>query len=326
MRSMRGRVVALLAAMVLGSALPAFSQPVFWGAAARVNGVEISNEALEHAFEEYLRERGENIGAMRQPARVKEVKRATLDLLIDQELAWQAAEKSGVLATPEEVDRALADMADQFHSREAFLARLDTEGYTEEGYREHLRRLASARKYLEHVAGGRVVDDTEVHAFYVANLDEFRLPEQVRARHILLRLPPDADEARVAAATRRLEGLRVQLDAGADFAALAREHSEDAASTTRGGDLGFFARGQMVAPFEAAAFALEPGEVSPVVRSSYGLHLIRVEERRPAETVPEDQAREQVRTYLQARGAEDAVSAELRRLRANARIEVLIAL
>ena len=325
MSRLRARLATPLLATLLASSLPAHSQPVFYGAAARVNGVEISNETLEHGFEEYLRDRGENITAMRQPGRVKAMKRETLELLIDQELAWQAAEKSGVLATPAEVDKALADMQGQFHSKEAFLARLATEGYTEESYREHIHRLESARKYLEQAAKEQAVDDAEVHAFYVANPDRFRWPEQVRARHILLRVPPDADEATVAAATKRLEGLHERLDAGADFAALAREHSEDG-TAAQGGDLGFFARGQMVAPFEAAAFALAPGQVSQVVRSPFGLHLIRVEERRPARTVPEEQAQEQIGTYLQRRGVEDAVAAELLRLRANARIEVLVAL
>ena len=325
MRHRRGRLATLLAATVLGCALSAHSQPVFYGTAARVNGAEISNETLERSFEEYLRERGENIGAIRNPDRVKEMKRETLDLLIDQELAWQGAEKAGVLATPEEVDQALAEMQGQFHSREAFLTRLATEGYTEAGYREHIRRLESARKYLDRVADAVQADDAKMHAFYVDNPDKFRMPEQVRARHILLRVAPDADDATVGAARQRLETLRARLDAGADFATLAQEYSEDD-TAAQGGDLGFFSRGQMFAPFEAAAFALEPGQVSQVVRSPFGLHLIRVEEHRPAQTVPEEQARAQIRAYLQASGAEDAVAAELRRLRANAKIEVLMPL
>jgi hypothetical protein len=102
---------------------------------------------------------------------------------------------------------------------------------------------------------------------------------QVRARHILLRVPPDATPAQRDTLIRRAQEIRTQARAGQDFAELARQHSEDPAAE-RGGDLGFFGRGQMVAPFEEAAFALEPGEVSDVVETPFGFHIIRLEEQR----------------------------------------------
>ncbi len=149
-----------------------------YGIAAKVNGVGISNETLERTFQEYLREKNVNIAAVRNPDRVKGMRREALDLLIDQELAWQAAQKESVLATPAEVDEAVGAMRGQFKSEQAFVNRLAIEGYTGESYREHLRRLVSARKYLDRVAAkAPPVSDEEIHSFYTANPDKFTMTE-----------------------------------------------------------------------------------------------------------------------------------------------------
>ncbi|HUF12868.1 MAG TPA: peptidylprolyl isomerase [Longimicrobiales bacterium] len=118
---------------------------------------------------------------------------------------------------------------------------------------------------------------------------------EVRARHILLRIPADPTAAQ-RDSVRNLAGqLRDRARGGADFAALATEYSADPGSAAQGGDLGFFGRGAMVAPFEEAAFALEPGEVSDVVESPFGLHVIKLEERRmPDFEDVRDQFRQQV--------------------------------
>lgn len=102
---------------------------------------------------------------------------------------------------------------------------------------------------------------------------------QVRARHILFRLPPNATAEQRDSVIEIARQVREQALTGTDFAELARQHSEDPGSAAQGGDLGFFGRGQMVGPFEAAAFALEPGQVSELVETPYGFHVIKVEER-----------------------------------------------
>jgi len=252
------------------------------------------------------------------------MRRETLDLLIDQEVAWQAAEKAGVLATGAEVDDAVAAMRAGFKSGEAFATKLRIEGYTEASYREHLRRLVSAKKYLDRVAAAAPpVDDEAIRGFYTANPEKFRLPELVHARHILVKVDPAAgDEAR-RAAREKLADIRAEILAGGDFAALARRYSADA-SAERGGDLGFFPRGRMVKPFEDVAFALGPGEVSDVVETPFGLHVIQVVARRAAGAVSEAAAREQIRAHLGAVKAREAVESELRHLRAAATIKVLV--
>ena len=119
----------------------------------------------------------------------------------------------------------------------------------------------------------------QIEEYYEAHLDdEFTKPEQVKARHILIRAGADASDEERAAARAEAEALRDRTREGEDFAALAKDHSDDSGTSARGGDLGWFGRGSMVPPFEEAAFGLEPGSVSDVVETPFGYHVIQVEE------------------------------------------------
>jgi len=137
--------------------------------------------------------------------------------------------------------------------------------------------------------------DEQVRTYYDDRVaDRFTDPEEVHARHILIKVPSDAAEDVKAKKRGEADELVKQTRAGADFAALAIKRSEDPISAAKGGDLGFFPRGRMVPGFEAAAFALEPGQVSDVAESPFGYHVIKVEERKPGGPRPFDTVREQI--------------------------------
>jgi peptidyl-prolyl cis-trans isomerase D len=136
--------------------------------------------------------------------------------------------------------------------------------------------------------------EPRVRSAYQQHLERYHVPEQVHARHILFRLAKDAPPEQVEAVRKKAEAARERLLAGADFASLARELSNDPGSKDKGGDLGFFQRGQMVPAFEQAAFSLPPGTLSDLVRTDFGFHILRVEERRAAEDRSYDQVREEI--------------------------------
>ena len=142
----------------------------------------------------------------------------------------------------------------------------------------------------------------ELQALYDERSREFNTPEQVRARHILFSIPRDADDAKKAEIRGLAEATLERVRAGEDFAALAEELSQDPGSKSEGGDLGFFGRGQMVPPFEEAAFALDAGSISELVETSFGLHIIRTEEKRDAQEQTFDEVKQQL--------ARDLLSAE----------------
>lgn len=139
------------------------------------------------------------------------------------------------------------------------------------------------------------------------------LEKQVRARHILIKVDASADEAQKAEKKKQVEALLARAKKGEDFAALAQAHSEDTGSARQGGDLGFNPRGRMVAPFDDAQFALEPGQLSEVVESTFGFHIIKVETIREGDVPVEEAKRELAEgLYLSARAnelAEQAASA-----------------
>jgi peptidyl-prolyl cis-trans isomerase D len=137
---------------------------------------------------------------------------------------------------------------------------------------------------------------------------ELDTPEQVRARHILVSLDPAADEPTKAAARAKLDAAKKRIEAGEDFAAVAKEVSDDPGSKGSGGDLGFFKRGAMVGAFEAAAFSLEPGKLSDAVETPFGLHLIRVEEKKAASKLPYSEASARVAQELARIDAAAAVA------------------
>ena len=143
-----------------------------------------------------------------------------------------------------------------------------------------------------------VVTDEEVKRFYDANEKGFLAPEQVRARHILIRVPSDASGEERKKAREKIDGVGGRIRKGEDFARLAAELSEDSNSRMNGGDLGFFTKGQMAKPFEEAAFSLKPGQVSGVVETEFGYHLIKVEEHQEARMVTFDAVKEQIRGRL----------------------------
>ncbi len=164
------------------------------------------------------------------------------------------------------------------------------------------------------------IGDDEVERFYNENSEQFSRDEQVRARHILLQVN---EERSAEAAERELEAVRRRIEGGADFAAVAAEVSEDPGSKASGGDLGFFGRGQMVPAFEEAAFSAEIGELVGPVKTSFGAHLIEVQERRPGGLEPLAQARERIRGQLRIERARTVAESKAQELAARMRKEKL---
>ncbi len=141
------------------------------------------------------------------------------------------------------------------------------------------------------------ITDDEVRDYYDEHESEYVQEEEVRARHILAKVPEGASEKVEQDAKKKVEGVLAQVKAGGVFAKLAEENS-DCPSSSKGGDLGFFGRGQMAKPFEDAAFSLKVGEISDVIKTEFGYHIIKVEQRKEAETREFDQVADEVRTKL----------------------------
>ncbi|HEY3157441.1 MAG TPA: peptidyl-prolyl cis-trans isomerase [Vicinamibacterales bacterium] len=155
------------------------------------------------------------------------------------------------------------------------------------------------------------VTPQDVDSYYNANIQQFQTPEQVRASHILLKTE-GKDEAAV---RKQAEDVLKQAKApGADFAALAKKYSEDDGSKANGGDLDYFSKGRMVPEFEQAAFTLQPGQISDLVKSQFGFHVIKVVDKKPAATRTLDEMRPQILQTLQAQRVEQQIADRTRDL------------
>lgn len=172
------------------------------------------------------------------------------------------------------------------------------QGYYErhkESFREPERVKVEYVVYDENAFLPRVeVQEEDVQRYYDLHLDEFSSPERVRARHILFKVESSSSEETKEQVRNKAQQVLDRARKGEDFAHLAKEFSEDSGSAGEGGDLGFFERGKMVAPFEAVAFSLEPGSVSDLVETQFGYHIIKVEAKEPQRTRSLDEVRNSI--------------------------------
>jgi peptidyl-prolyl cis-trans isomerase D len=176
------------------------------------------------------------------------------------------------------------------------------------------RRIRYALVDTESIRTSTVVPEADIERFYNDNFEQYSTPDEIRASHILLRTE-GKDEAAVRALA---EDLLAQARGGADFTQLAAKYSDDTGSAERGGDLDFFRRGQMVPAFEEAAFALEPGGISDLVRSDFGFHIIKMTDRRAGTTTSLDEVRAQIIEQLSEQRAQAEASGRAERLAAEA--------
>ncbi len=241
--------------------------------------------------------------------------------VIDSVLLEQAAKKAGMKANEERVQQSISQIEQQAGGKEKFAETLAGGGMTVQEFTDMLRRMDLAQEYVDAKIKPTVtVTDADVKKFYDENPKMFEHPEEVHARHILIKVPKDADEATKKAAHDKAEKARARALKGEDFSKLAQEVSEGP-SAKNGGDLGFFTHDQMVKPFADAAFALSPGQISNVVETRFGYHVIKVEDKRPAGKQSLDEVKDRVKQYLENKKLGDAVNAKLDELRKAAKIE-----
>jgi peptidyl-prolyl cis-trans isomerase C len=248
-----------------------------------------------------------------------------LEDLIGNWLAVRELEKQGKAATPAEVDAQIAEIRSRFASEEELDRSLAERGFDRARLRQEISESITVRRWVEEsVAPSVEVSEEQVRSFFEANRDQMMEPEKVRARHILVAAGEGASAEQRQAARGEIEALRSRIEGGADFAEIARASSDDKSSGARGGDLGWFYRGQMVPSFDQVAFSLAPGELSSVVESPFGFHLIQVQEHVGETPVEFEQVRDELTRRLRQYELEQAVRRKLDELGESARVEILL--
>jgi peptidyl-prolyl cis-trans isomerase C len=286
---------------------------------AVVNGVGILRSEfelrLEQTVQAYMMQ-----GTPVPPADMVVLEEGLLDQLVATELLYQEALLRGLEPDTQAAELQFQQTRAQFPTEEAWDQALALNSVTEEELREQLLRGNIIQQIVEvALAAIEPVTQEEIQTFYDENPAYFETAEQVTASHILISTDSLTTDEEKADALARTQAIREELIEGADFATMAQEKSEGP-SGPRGGDLGTFGRGQMVGPFEEAAFALEPGVISEIVETQFGYHIILVTDKQQADLAPIEDVSPSIEQFLSSQKQDVALSTYVDDLRDSAEV------
>jgi len=299
----------------LGLAAPPSAQD----AAAQVNGKKITYQELDN---EFLSRTRVPFDKVQDDPQAQQARKDLLQQLIDGELVLEQAERQKLTVTPQAVDEQVKGIRARFPSEEAFKKALSANGLTAERLKANIKKGMLRQQLLNKEVLEKVsVSPKEVETFYNEHKDTYVQEEAVHARHILIKVAPDASPENDQKAKERAQAVLTKAKKGEDFSKLAAQNSEDS-TKDNGGDLGYFGRGRMVKPFEDTAFALKAGQISDPVRSQFGYHIIKVDDRREAKRLSFAEAKEQVEKDLTREKARVRYGEYVAGLREKAKITV----
>ncbi|TYO98730.1 peptidyl-prolyl cis-trans isomerase C [Geothermobacter ehrlichii] len=286
---------------------------------ARVGSVPITRYELAREFQRILPLQGGFHGGVSKERR-EEIRKQALDRLVERALMVQWAIDQELSVPNEEVDAKLAKLRARYKSREEFEKAAGVEGV--QGYRAALYRQLLAEKAEEERVEKQVkISEQQVRAYYEKNKDRFMRPKQFRASHILVRVDPSSNKQEREERRKRAEELLKRARAGEDFYNLAYYNSDDRTRYV-GGDLGYFHVGQTVKAFEQALLKLKPGEISDLVRTRFGYHIIKLVEVNEERQLTYEEMAGKIRQQLEKEERERLKKAWLEELKKKYRVEI----
>lgn len=288
---------------------------------ASVNGSVITGLEVKQEMDNLMRQfegriSPEQMGIMRTKLREK-----ALENLVNKRLFLQEADRQDIRPAAKAIDDEIAGIASRYPTMEKFREQIADMGISEEKLRQEIEKNLKIKNLLDmQVPPADEVNEEEIDAFYRNNPDNFQMPERIKASHILIRVNPDQDSEKREEKRQKLLRLWDEIKNGADFTQMAGKNS-DCPSKSRGGDLGYFERGKMVKPFEAAAFQLKVGEVSEIVETPFGYHLVKLTDRQDPKVIPIESARDKIITLINNQKKSQAISDYLLKLHSVAKVD-----
>jgi peptidyl-prolyl cis-trans isomerase C len=302
------------------------------GIAATVNGVDITEAEIEELIKPVLdamAARGQQLAPQFIEQYKRNLRQQALEKIIIEKLLDAKVKQANVEVTEEEVTEQLEEIAAAQEpplSLAQFKEKVESYGQSFDQVRQQVRKQVTYQKVMEPEWAGKInITEEDTKKYYDENERRYSTPEQVRASHILITPeefadpntdPNQAKEKALAKAKDLLKQVREE----ADFAELAKANSKDPVSAARGGDLNFFARGRMVAPFEKAAFEMEVGQISDIVETQFGYHIIKVTDRKEAAVTPFEQVKDKLVKELTQRKQAEFARAYIESVKASADI------
>lgn len=268
------------------------------GPIATVNGEPVSRERFERELAQ-SKARYEAARKSVQPELLDNLRRSLVRRMVEAEVVRQKAAEWGIAPPTEELDAMWTKHRERFGTDDSFRAFLERAGTTEDDLKQQFINELLMDRVKQRLEEQLALNEDELRTYYETRKEHFAQPEEVRVSQILIQLPPGSTDEQEAAQREKAEETLKTLRGGADFASVARRVS-DGPAATRGGDLGFLPRGRLVPAVEAKAFELEPGQISDVIPSRFGFHIISVAGRREARQLDFEQARPAIERRIRA--------------------------
>ena len=290
---------------------------------ATVNGKPILAEKVYSVYrmnQQMLQQRGRVLNAGDDQA----LRVQSLEVVVADELLYQAALAKGITASAAEIDAAVKQLKQRVGSEETYKKFLAESGLTEAEVRLEVARNIQTEAYGKGLVAGKGVSEEQAKKFYDANAPKgmFNVPEQVHVQYILVKSSEKDPESVKLEAKKRAEEAAKRAAAGEDFTALAKEYSQDS-TAARGGDIGFFPRGVMFPKFEEIAFAGKPGDVTPLFETPKGFNVMKILEKKPESTRTYEGVKNELMLDLGRLMEQDALKAKIQELGAAAKIDIL---
>jgi len=287
---------------------------------ARVNGTPIYKIDYDSALANFMQ--SNQLGPDTPEEQKKEAQKVVMDGLIGSELLYQKARLIPIEIPQADVDKAIAQTKTGM-GEEGFKSELQRRGMSEKDLENLVKQNLMVQKMIkEQVVNTVTVSDADLKTFYDEHQKDMAKPEDVEASHILVRSNPSDPAEKKTAARQKIDLALKRVKAGEDFGQMAKEYSEDG-SAANGGSLGPIHRGQTVPAFEETAFKLGVGQVSDVVESQFGFHIIKVTAKHPSGVAAFDEVKARIGEFLKQQKSRDAIEKTVAGLRSEAKIEIL---
>jgi len=283
---------------------------------AVVNEDIITLSELKAVSLPYLARMKEKFSVTYGEEEIKETERQIVNQLVDEKLVNQEADRLKIEITEKEVTLAIREVRDRAQlTEEQFEQALAEDGMTMESYQEQLRAEMKKMRLIDQEIKAKVhITKKEIDEYYKMHKDEYNAPPEVRLQQILLIIPPESPPGEVEKIRERAEQIHAAIKQGEDFNAMVKSYSQDSTAAT-GGDMGVFRQGELFAALDEAAFSLMVGEVSPVIQTPKGFHIIRVLDKKDRQKMTEEEQRDEIDALLYNQKVESAFKQWIKELK-----------
>ncbi len=293
---------------------------------ATVNGTPIYQKELERAFNHHSGQ-NKDMTAKMPDEQIKKLRQMILNQLIETTLLYQKGEEMNIKPNDDEINGRLQQILKQYPSQEEFMQTLGKNGLTQEDLISDLKKNYVISKVIQgHMQSAKeekAFTEKELKDYYNAHKEEYKEEEKVQASHILIKVDKGADEKIHEETKEKITKILQEAKKGKDFGELAKENS-DCPSSAKGGDLGFFSKGRMVPEFSKVAFNLKEGEISDIVKTQFGYHIIKVTGHKPAKEKSFEESKRKIKQKLAGKNKGNNIKDYIRTLREQADIKILL--